>query len=105
MKHPITSVADLGALVRATRKSTGVRLDDLASTSSLSKQFVNDVELGKPGAQLGKVLQMLQELGIQLYADVPDAVDGNLAHARSQIDKTTQRRKVRLGETSAKLAP
>ena len=101
MKHQITSVSDLGALVRATRNSAGVRLDDLASTSSLSKQFVNDVELGKPGAQLGKVLQMLQELGIHLYADVPDAVASSLAHAKNQIENTTQRRKVRLAGPSS----
>lgn len=95
MKHPITSVTELGTLVRATRKSVNMRLDDLAATSGLSKQFVNDVELGKPGVQLGKVLQVLQELGVHLYVDVPDNVSDKLTHAKNQIVKTTERRNAR----------
>ena len=95
MKHKITSVTELGALVRATRKSVHMRLDDLAATSSLSKQFVNDVELGKSGVHLGKVLQVLQELGVHMYIDVPDSVNEQLADAKNQIDKTTERRKAR----------
>lgn len=95
MKHKITSVSELGTLVRATRKSVGLRMDDLAATSSLSKQFVNDVELGKSGVQLGKVLQVLQELGVHMYVDVPDGVNDQLASARNQIVKTTERRNAR----------
>ena len=95
MKRHITSVADLGTLVRATRKSAGMRLDDLAATANLSKQFVNDVELGKPGVQLGKVFQLLQELGVYLLVDVPDEVDSRVADAKNQIEKTAQRREAR----------
>ena len=95
MKHQITSVTELGTLIRATRKSVDMRLDDLAATSKLSKQFVNDVELGKDGVQLGKVLQVLQELGVHMYIDVPDSVNDQLAHARKLISKTTERRHAR----------
>lgn len=95
MKHKITSVTELGTLLRATRKSVDMRIDDLAATSSLSKQFVNDLELGKPGVQLGKVLQVLQELGVHMYIDVPDRVNDQLASARTQISNTTERRKAR----------
>lgn len=95
MKYRITDVSELGTLMRATRKSVEMRIDDLAGTSSLSKQFVNDVELGKPGVQLGKVLQVLHELGIHMYLDVPDRVGDQLDSARAQIINTTQRRKAR----------
>lgn len=95
MKYRITEVSELGTLLRATRKSVEMRIDDLAGTSSLSKQFVNDVELGKPGVQLGKVLQVLHELGIHMYLDVPDRVGDQLDSARAQIINTTQRRKAR----------
>lgn len=95
MKHQITSVTELGTLIRATRKSVDMRLDDLAATTNLSKQFVNDVELGKSGVQLGKVLQVLQELGVHMYIDVPDSVNDQLAHARNLITKTTERRHAR----------
>ena len=95
MKHKITSVTDIGTIVRATRKSVDMRMDDLAATACLSKQFVNDVELGKSGVQLGKVLQVLQELGVHMYLDVPDNVSDKLAQARNQIIKTTDRRNAR----------
>lgn len=95
MKHQITSVTELGTLIRATRKSVDMRLDDLAATTNLSKQFVNDVELGKSGVQLGKVLQVLQELGVHVYIDVPEGVNDQLAHARNLITKTTERRHAR----------
>lgn len=95
MKYRVTNVSELGTLLRATRKSAEIRIDDLAATAKLSKQFVNDVELGKPGVQLGKVLQVLNELGIHMYLDVPDRVGDQLDNARSQITNTTQRRKAR----------
>jgi y4mF family transcriptional regulator len=74
MKHAIRSVADLGLVLRAVRKSSGVRQDDLAATVGVSKQFTADVERGKPTVQLGRVLKLLAEMGIMLSADIPDSV-------------------------------
>ena len=70
-------------------------MDDVAATTGLSKQFVNDLELGKPGVQLGKVLQVLHELGAHVYLDVPDAASAQLARASALIGKTTARRQAR----------
>jgi hypothetical protein len=77
-------------------------MDDLAATTNMSKQFVNDVELGKPGVQLGKVFEVLQELGIHVYVDVPGGVANKVASSRSQIEKTNLRRKARAKETPTK---
>lgn len=74
MKTPIHTVADLGKLIRATRHTHGLRLDDVAGSAKLGTVFVGDVEHGKATVQLGRVLQLLAELGIRLEADVPDAV-------------------------------
>ncbi|OGB32508.1 MAG: hypothetical protein A3F78_04095 [Burkholderiales bacterium RIFCSPLOWO2_12_FULL_61_40] len=95
MQIKINSVEDLGAVVRATRKDSDVRLDDLAGVARLSKQFVNDVELGKPGVGIGKVLQILAELGVDLYVDVPESVCAQVPHARQLIARTAQRRTAR----------
>ncbi len=73
MKQAIHSVEDLGLVIRAVRKSSGVRQDDLASTVGVSKQFTADVERGKPTAQMGRVMLLLQELGIALNVDIPDS--------------------------------
>lgn len=44
MKHTITSAAELGMIIRAVRKSTAVRQDDLAAIVGVSRQFAVDVE-------------------------------------------------------------
>ena len=56
MRHPIHSVEDLGLIVRAVRKSSDVRQDDLAETVGVSKQFTANVEKGEPTVQMGLVL-------------------------------------------------
>jgi transcriptional regulator with XRE-family HTH domain len=71
MKFPVKSVADLGLLARATRRSNRLRLDDVAGSADLGPVFVGDVERGKETVQLGRVLRLLDELGIELLADVP----------------------------------
>lgn len=73
MKLPIRTVADLGLLARATRRAYRLRLDDVAGSAGLGPVFVGDVEHGKETVQFGRVLRLLEELGIQLVADVPPA--------------------------------
>lgn len=72
MNHSITSVQQLGLLIRATRKTQRVRMDDISGASPV---FVREVERGKETAQMGRVLVLLRELGIHLYADVPDEAE------------------------------
>ncbi|HEX2825144.1 MAG TPA: helix-turn-helix domain-containing protein [Burkholderiales bacterium] len=74
MKQSIHSVADLGIVLRAVRKASRVRQDDLAATAGVSKQFTADVERGKPTVQMGLVFKLLKEMGIGLSVDIPDAV-------------------------------
>jgi y4mF family transcriptional regulator len=84
MKTTITSAKDLGLLVRAVRKSAAVRQDDLAAIAGVSRQFAIDVEKGKPTVQLGRVLLLLDELGIALTADIPDETATTLEQLRKK---------------------
>jgi transcriptional regulator with XRE-family HTH domain len=84
MKHPIASAEELGLVIRAVRKSTHVRQDDLAAVAGVSRQFAIDVERGKPTAQLGRVLLLLKELGITLTAEIPDEAAMALEKLRSR---------------------
>jgi transcriptional regulator with XRE-family HTH domain len=94
MNLVIKTVADLGLAVRAVRRSSGVRLDDLAGTAGLSKQFVSDVEHGKETVQLGLVLKALAELGIPLALTIPDeAKDELLALTRKGVPPPAKRQK------------
>lgn len=73
MRIPINSAEDIGVAIRTARKHQGLRQDDLAAVIGSSHVFLRDVESGKPTVQLGRVLRLLEELGISLEMDVPDA--------------------------------
>jgi transcriptional regulator with XRE-family HTH domain len=74
MQVMIQSPKTLGLLIRATRKTQRVRMDDLAGSARVGPVFVREVERGKETVQLGRVLNLLAELGIELRADIPDNV-------------------------------
>ena len=84
MKHAIHSPEDLGLVIRAVRKSTKVRQDDLAGAARVSRQFTVNVEKGKPTVQLGRVLLLLSELGIALNVDIPDEASRTLSMLQSR---------------------
>ncbi len=85
MHIPIQSVSDLGLAIRAVRRSSDVRLDDLAATARVSKQFASDVEHGKATVQLGLVLKLLAELGLPLSLDIPQDAEQELASLRATL--------------------
>jgi HTH-type transcriptional regulator/antitoxin HipB len=68
-----TTVEQIGALIRATRKSLGVTQRELALTSGTGLRFVVDLERGKETCEIGKSLIVLQTLGIKLML-VPPSV-------------------------------
>jgi transcriptional regulator with XRE-family HTH domain len=82
MQITINSVADLGLVMRSIRRASDVRLDDLAATAGVSKQFATDVEHGKPTVQLGLVLKLLSELGVPFKVDIPRDAEHELAVLR-----------------------
>jgi y4mF family transcriptional regulator len=84
MKHPIRSTEDLGLVIRAVRKSTRMRQDDLAAVVGVSQQFAVDVERGKATVQFGRVLRLLEELGIALNVDIPDEASRKLEELRNR---------------------
>ena len=55
--------AEVGDIVRAARKATGLRQYELAGAAGVGVRFIVDLEAGKPTAQIGKTLQVLQALG------------------------------------------
>lgn len=65
---------EIGEIVRATRKTMRVTQADLALTSGTGLRFIIDLEKGKPTCQIGKVLTVLQTLGIEALL-IPPAID------------------------------
>jgi len=62
---------EIGELVRESRKRLGVTQKDLALTSGTGLRFIIDLEKGKETCQIGKVLTVLQTLGIQIALTPP----------------------------------
>lgn len=61
-----TTAAQLGALVRRRRKDLDLTQAELAGLSGLGERFVSEVERGKETAELGKVLRLLDRLGLSV---------------------------------------
>ena len=65
------TTAEIGDIVRTTRKAAGLRQDELAGAAAVGLRFIVDLEAGKPTAQLGKALQVLAALGCSLDITPP----------------------------------
>ncbi|CAB5090225.1 helix-turn-helix domain-containing protein [Burkholderia cenocepacia] len=63
------------------------RRDELANATGLSPKFISQVEAGKPTAQIGKVMLLLSELGVRLYAE------SSIEISEATALKATQRRR------------
>ncbi len=66
----------LGKIVRRTRKEMGVTQADLALTSGTGLRFIGELENGKVTCQIGKVLSVMQTLGIRLEVIPPHSPGG-----------------------------
>jgi y4mF family transcriptional regulator len=64
----IRTPAELGALIRDNRTKLGLDQKSLAHKVGVSRQWIVDVEKGKPGAPVGLVLRTIGVLGIALDA-------------------------------------
>lgn len=63
---PVRTPADIGALIRDRRKARGLDQAELAANVGVSRLWINQVEGGKPGANLGLILRTLAALDITL---------------------------------------
>ena len=72
MKH---NPETIGELAKNTRKAMGVTQQRLAMTSGTGLRFIIEMEQGKPTCQLGKVLTVLQTLGIKIELFPPAGND------------------------------
>lgn len=65
----VTSVKELAALIRSERRRQGITQADLAGLSGVGVTFLSQLENGKESAEVGKVLNVLTMLGIDLTAE------------------------------------
>jgi y4mF family transcriptional regulator len=65
--------AEIGKIIRDTRKRMGVTQKNLALTSGTGLRFIIDLEKGKETCEIGKALRILHTLGIKLSLAPPAA--------------------------------
>lgn len=66
----IRTVRDLGATIRAQRRALAWDQATLAQRAGVSRLWIHQVEVGKPGASVGLVLATLRVLGLELDAEL-----------------------------------
>jgi HTH-type transcriptional regulator / antitoxin HipB len=86
----IRTPTDLGALIRDYRTKLRLEQKSLAQRVGVSRQWIVDVEKGKPRAEIGLLLRTIAALGIVLDAEKEGPVkekDTSLSHdADANVD-------------------
>ena len=68
--------AQIGEIAKAARKRLKATQQALALTSGTGLRFISDLENGKPTCHLGKVLTVLNTLGVDLQLTLPEEQTG-----------------------------
>jgi transcriptional regulator with XRE-family HTH domain len=63
----IASSQDLGRIIKLKRKEVGIKQEVAAGISGVGTKFLSQLENGKETAELGKTLQVLRKMGLDLY--------------------------------------
>lgn len=62
----VRSAAELGAIARAHRKENNLTLERVSGLGNVSMKFLSEFERGKDTAEIGKVLQALRTMGLEV---------------------------------------
>ena len=63
---PISTPHDIGATIRTERKRQNLTQTDLADLCGVSLSFISNLENGKPTTELGKTLNVISTLGLNI---------------------------------------
>lgn len=72
----------LGELARQERKSQGLTLDKVYSVTGLTTRFLSEFERGKPNASIGRIMDALQALGLEMLVLPRDEAERLLAQRK-----------------------
>jgi len=62
----IRGTSELGALLRAHRKSKGLSQVDAAALAGVGQRFLSELERGKATAEVGLVFKVLERFGLEV---------------------------------------
>jgi len=58
--------SEIGHIAEKTRSELGLRQTDIHSLTKLATRFIGEVEHGKESAQIGKVMELLDSMGLEV---------------------------------------
>jgi y4mF family transcriptional regulator len=88
----IRTPIDLGAVIRDRRTKLGLDQKSLAAKVGVSRQWIVEVEKGKPRAEIGLVLRTVEALGITLGRMIPEKQKLKKVHRRSTLIRSSRAR-------------
>ena len=71
----IYKTVDIGLIVRKKRTELGMNQSQLANISGSGTRFISELENGKPTMQIGKVLDILHMLGLDISISTRGCTD------------------------------
>jgi y4mF family transcriptional regulator len=63
----MVTAADIGRVIRHKRREVGAQQETAAGLAGVGTKFLSQLENGKETAELGKVLQVLKAMGLEVY--------------------------------------
>jgi HTH-type transcriptional regulator/antitoxin HipB len=82
----LRTAADFGAVIRDRRLKLGLNQASLARKVGVGRQWIVELEKGKPGARLALVLRTMDALGIVMTSDAGKQTTKKAARAGRDID-------------------
>ncbi len=80
----IRSIHDLAAAIRGRRTDLGMSQVELAMRTGVSRKWIYEFEAGKPAAELGLLLRVLDALGLGIELMILS--DGNAEATETTVD-------------------
>lgn len=62
----VTKFRDLGAVIKAVRQSREIRQEDLSESLGFSRDYLREIESGKPNLLTSRLFRTLNKLGIRV---------------------------------------
>jgi HTH-type transcriptional regulator/antitoxin HipB len=73
MQNHVRTVSDIALLVRKKRLAKGLSQEHAAGLAGVGRRFLSELESGeKETLEIGKVLQVLNRLGVKLVLEIRD---------------------------------
>ena len=80
----VRSIRDLASAARGRRLDLGLNQAELAERAGVSRKWLVEFEAGKPSAELGLAMRVLDELGLAL--DVTSEAEGSSSGELVDLD-------------------